>query len=611
MLALAGVAVAADDVSELQAVLDQQTDVATRTKMNADYVPGMLTILQGDELETLGAQTVLDALSLVPGIQTFKEKSGYPNLSMRGITYPFNTGNTKVLINGISASRENAGVNSSALLMRIEQVDRIEVIRGPSSGIYGAFAFAGVINIITRTGSSRAFVAGGTDDMGAAGVVHTIRDGASTLTINTAGYRGSDNEGPKGLSPDATGSDSVLQFERGAFTLTYEAVERGQTFFSPITRSQVDNPEHSSALNLRQRFTHSAKLDSEVRVNYTLTRFGVGEDIKEFVGDRLDVQYELHWRPVESHAVLVRTEYAREIIDHGSLTLPALPPPPLLFTNIFNQSRQIYAASVQDQVELTKKLTLTAGLRGDFYSDVGSVATPRVALVYRANSRDIIKAQYAQGFRPPTYFEQFAPGFSDDSLNFEVIGTSELGFARHGKHATTRLTLFYSRIRDVLFPVIPPLSLPTVLDNNQRIRTHGAEAEWQSDLTSRLRVLANVSLVDTFDSRLTSGPGGASAAAADVLGNLAAVYRPSRDLTLAARLRHVGTRHVASGTTAGYDTFDLTATLASWPAKSWTTRVGAKNLFDDRVTYLEALPGFTDVSVFEPRTAWARVTRAF
>lgn len=615
VFALLGVTLgfAAEDISELEAVLEQTTQVATKSKVNADYVPGMLTIVHGDEMEALGAQTVLEALAFVPGVQIFKERNGQPNLVVRGITYPFNNGNTKVLINSIPVSRDFAGVNSAALLMRIEQVDRIEFTRGPSSGVHGAFAFQGVINIITRANQSRAFAAAATDEMRTAGVIHTFVDGKSRLTVNGSAARGADNEGTRGVDPEASQSTNVMQFERDGFVFSYMGIQRGQTLQAQFAPGRTDTFEHSHTFDVRKRFQYSKRLDAEVAMIYQNTDAFTGELGKQFRGDRLDARAELHWRPNDTHNVLVHLEGARDNLDLGTTFVPAGAnlPLPLLALNSRGASRRIHAASVQDQVDLTRKLTLTAGVRADFYSDVGSVATPRVALVYRANERDIVKAQYAQGFRPPAFFEQLAPGFNDDSLDFEVIGTTELGFVRQGKRATRRITFFYSQMREVLFPILPPVVLPTSVNNDEAIHSHGAELEWSSKLTDRLRAMANLSLVNTHDSRLTSGPQGDSATAADVLGNLGAVWTPTRDFSLGGRLRVAGDRHVIGGKAQGYQTFDLTATAFRWPGKEWTTRVGGKNVFNDRVIYLEALPGFTDRSDFEPRMTWARVSRDF
>ncbi len=138
------------ELQELLAVLEEETEVATKTKMNNDFVPGMVTVLHGEQLEALGIHTIVEALSMVPGIQAARLSSGEPTVKIRGLAFPFNAGNVKVMLNSIALSRESSGINSSVLLTPIAQVDRIEVIRGPGSNIYGDFALGGVVNIVTK-----------------------------------------------------------------------------------------------------------------------------------------------------------------------------------------------------------------------------------------------------------------------------------------------------------------------------------------------------------------------------------------------------------------------------------------------------------------------------
>jgi outer membrane receptor for ferrienterochelin and colicin len=89
-------------------------------------------------------------MSLVSGIQTFRTPVGEPFVTIRGVPFPFNAGNVKLLVNSTSMTRETSSVNPSVMLLPIEQVDRIEVVRGPSSSVYDDFAFLGMINIITQ-----------------------------------------------------------------------------------------------------------------------------------------------------------------------------------------------------------------------------------------------------------------------------------------------------------------------------------------------------------------------------------------------------------------------------------------------------------------------------
>jgi len=152
-----------DEESRLLAILAEETAIATKTRLNSDFVPGIVTVLHGDELEALGVETAWEALSLVPGMQAVRDAAGNPNVIVRGLEFPFNSGNVKVLVDGISLSRESAGINGIALQIPIQLVDRIEVIRGPGSVVYGDFAFMGLVNVITRRTSGRAFARWGGD----------------------------------------------------------------------------------------------------------------------------------------------------------------------------------------------------------------------------------------------------------------------------------------------------------------------------------------------------------------------------------------------------------------------------------------------------------------
>jgi hypothetical protein len=139
-----------DEEAELLDLLAEETELASRTRQNADFVPGIVNVLHGEELAALGARTVLDGLALVPGIEVLRDAGGNATLRVRGIDFFFNSGNAKVLIDGLDMGAETAALNSAVLLLPIGQVERIEVIRGPGSSLHGDFAFTGLVNIITR-----------------------------------------------------------------------------------------------------------------------------------------------------------------------------------------------------------------------------------------------------------------------------------------------------------------------------------------------------------------------------------------------------------------------------------------------------------------------------
>ncbi|MBD8524466.1 TonB-dependent receptor plug domain-containing protein [Pseudomarimonas arenosa] len=602
---------AADEDSELAsllALLDEETTIATRTRVNRDFVPGMVTVLRGDALRALGARHVLDALSLVPGFQVLREANGSGNLSVRGITVPFNAGNTKVLLDSVGLSREESGGNSAVLLLPIERVERIEIMRGPGSSIHGGFAFAGVINVITHKQGAQVFVSGDSDSaVAAGGHIAWGRDAG-----NWQGYVGGaladhgEDAGPIGQHPNDEVSWATLGLQRNAFSLTLHHTDRDQ-YLAPVPGIRLPSGEQSTAIEARQAFQLGPRADLEARVAWLENAFASATTGKRFSGSRIEGEVDLFWRPLDAHQVLLRMEAAQSRTDLGIIRLPAAPDPALLETSVRDQQRQLLAFTIQDQIELSETVSATLGLRWDDYDDVQSQFSPRLGLVWQAAERHILKAQYAEGFRAPTYWELYPRSERDERIGFETMGSAELGYVYRRPGATARVTLFRSSTDDQIYVVLPPPpGQPTQFDNSNRYRSRGVELEWEQNIGADFDLLANLSYADTWDSRSTSGPDGDSAVAADWIGNLAAIWRPRAGLSLALRWLYVDDRHAFSGELDGYDKLDLTL---GWrrPASNWEVELGVRNALDDPIDYPFALPFSTVSQHFAPRTWWLRL----
>src|SRR5262249_54824524 len=78
-----------EELARLQSMLGEQTAIATKTKLNRDYVPGMVTVLDGREMEDLGMRTVWEALSLVPGVQAVRGAFSDPSVLVRSVNFIF------------------------------------------------------------------------------------------------------------------------------------------------------------------------------------------------------------------------------------------------------------------------------------------------------------------------------------------------------------------------------------------------------------------------------------------------------------------------------------------------------------------------------------------
>ena len=208
-----------DLLGELMEVVDESTDIATKSHMNSDFVPGMVTILHGDELEALGARTVFDAISLIPGVLASRGSGAAPSMLVRGISYPFNSGNVKILVNSVSMSRESAGVNNSIAYLPIEQVERIEFIRGPGSLLYGGYASMGVLNIVTRT-SGRGFFTRLQSDGGITGggnFTYQAPEHDFNFSLNVAGFDTGNAEAPVNVDAREDRKSAILTLDFHGF----------------------------------------------------------------------------------------------------------------------------------------------------------------------------------------------------------------------------------------------------------------------------------------------------------------------------------------------------------------------------------------------------------
>ncbi|WP_455208220.1 TonB-dependent receptor plug domain-containing protein [Kaarinaea lacus] len=144
-------------LQELIQLLDQETELATKSKMNVDFVPGIMSVLHGKDMLARGVENVYQALGLLPGIEISRTNDGQPQILVRGIGKTFFSSKVKFLLNN-TPFNATLGAATTLLILPIEQVDRIEVIRGPGSAIYGEYASVGVINIITRKDDTALFI---------------------------------------------------------------------------------------------------------------------------------------------------------------------------------------------------------------------------------------------------------------------------------------------------------------------------------------------------------------------------------------------------------------------------------------------------------------------
>ena len=594
------------EVASLMAVLAEETAVATKTRMNSDSVPGLVTVLHGDEMLALGAETVWDALAFVPGLYMVRDRGGTPSVIVRGTEFPFNSGNVKILVNGIALSRENAGINGILLQIPIQQVDRVEVIRGPGSVVYGDFAFMGLVNVVTRDKGTHVYLRYGGDGALSGGGQAAGRVGGWEMGALAAGLRNDD--APFGLpaegEEDRTWGTAFMR--RGGFSLVAERIDRDWTSGNP---GQVATPNDQVHWDLEVRqsvdLRHGLRLEGHAgyRDNHFVTA-------NRFDGDQKELGLDLYGKRGR-HTWLAGVGRNAGHIDEAAMRLmtPAGQPP--AYRTVTDASREVWSATLQDAFDASESFSMTAGARFDRYSDLQkSRLTPRASLVWRASDQHIFKLQYAEGFRAPAYFELYSTGpttFGDANraLKFEVNATTELNYVHRRPRMVARATLFRSRLRDMTF--VAPLPAG-IFDSRKSGRADGVELEWEQQIGTKLKAQANLSWVDQQDDRNPQDITRRSPAGARLLGNLAVLAQPTRHSTLTTWWNHVD-RPNDNVDARGYDLVNVGAAWRDVPLSGLQLRAGVKNVFDAQPKYVQVRPdGTTDFIPFRGRTVWVQLS---
>jgi len=659
------------ELGQLLELLQQQTSLATKTRLNADYVPGMITVLHGDELENRGARTVWEALALVPGIEVSIEETGRKQVIVRGIGRTYASGNVKILLNGTSMNTAQTAYANPALNIPVEQVERIEVIRGPGSVIHGEFALTGVINVITRQQESRMFVMAAENSTLGAGIMITYDDEKSPLTMNL-NMAGWETDGPDVMAgedelylymggvdsafsnaPGPTneaGEDKTAIFSLGydKFSLTAQWLEDGygdhfgRNQYLPPDEKKIVISNQYKTLDVKQEFNLAGNWSSELSAGWqdreqskndqytypagSQSSLGaVGFYGAVIVGNapividsfyqeqRVQLGMDFKWADNKEHNVLLGVEYVD--IDVSEIS------------NQFGQSgamvdfsgfgvidgtakRRIVSTTLQEEYRPNDNLTLTFGLRHDDYDDVGSSTTPRIAAVWRLNQTNILKAQYARAFRPPTFYEMagavniWNPSVSE--ITPSEINTSELGYIYKNNSTELRLTLFNSKIDD-LIEFIDQQGFR----NTESATLYGTEFELKYDFDKSLNVDANLSYLNSKD----NNTGESIVGSTDWIANLGINYQPASRTNLSLQYRYIDETYRQSTDTRdkldAYATTDATLSLTELFGQSISFRAGIKNLFDEDVRYPAPVLTYVDDYPRAGRQWWVQLAYDF
>lgn len=510
LLAVASLAGLPAHAQEPEAVISS----ASRYGQSTYEAPASVTVVSREEIRRFGYRTLGEVLAATGGMFTSYDRN-YTYLTVRGLAKPGDF-NTRVLVL-LDGRRLNQPVDDSSLLgtegvVDLETVERVEVIRGPGSTLYGTNAFYAVVNLVTRTGASakgaEARLAGGSFESGYASLSGGTRTaGGLDVFAAASGYttRGPDLYFPEFDEPE-TNDGRAVGLDGDRFGRTLVRVMRGDFLVEGLyssRRKEIPTASYETVFGdpraqteegggmLSASYEHAFEDLSRVWATASYQSAFYDGDypyadeglVSDYIRSRwftLEGQYQRF--VAGRHRISVGGEARRNArLEQG-------------VPGAFEDSRSswVLAGFLQGEFHLGERVTLYAGGRYDHYDTFGGTFNPRVALVAEPWTGTFLKGVYGRAFRAPSAYELY---YEDGSmtqkpaltLEPERLETFEVALERRVRPGLkASLSVYHTRVEDLIGLVTDPADDLLVYTNGETAESTGVEAGLEGQITSRL-----------------------------------------------------------------------------------------------------------------------------
>lgn len=547
---------------------------ASRYEQDPREAPASITVVTQDDIRRYGYRTLGDVLNNVRGFFTTYDRN-YTYVAVRGFTLPGDY-NTHILML-VDGHRVNDNVVDAARVgtespVDLSIVDRIEVIRGPASSLYGTNAFYAVINIVTRQGRqlqggevsadggsfgsyrARAMygrkLAGGLEVLAAGGFYNT-----SGPNLTFSEFASTNGGQANGLDGDKTG-DGFVKVIYHDWSLEGGVQGRRKNIPTASFGTTFNDPRettwdgHGFAFARYEHTFHQLSRLS-VKVGYDRFRYsgsypypsGLSRDYIE--GDWASVEAQFMQPIGDRNKLIIGGEFRANVRQNQGVFNDS---PYAVYLDDHRES-QVGAGFVQDEFHITRSLLLNTGLRYDHYETFGGTVNPRAALIYSVDRSTTLKALYGRAFRAPTFYELF---YADDGqtqeaspgLRPETISSLELDAERQwSSKLRTSVSLYHFSASDLIRLTTDSVSNLLVFENLNRVTANGIEFEAETNV-GPVEARASYSLSGVRDPDANARPVNAPTH----LARLGASVPLLRDrLRLSAEARYMSSRLALAG----------------------------------------------------------------
>ncbi len=533
-----------NETSSLDSLLNIEVSTASKYKQSIRNVPARAVIVTDEEITNFGYETIADVLNSLPGFYSSNDRN-YTYTGVRGFSRPTDYNNRLlVLIDGhklnelyfgsASTGTEYGGIDLSI-------IERIEVIYGPGSVLYGTGAMFAVINLITKEGKaidgvelSAKFGSLGYNS-GSFSFGKQVSDQGSIIFNIIGGKSEGENlyfkeyDDPETDSGFSKGLDGDNYFgsrlELSYFNFSLSILGATRTKHIPTAAWEMAFNQ-GDPLTRDDHFYIGLHYDKNLGASRSISADLSGDYYyEEGMYAYLDEDYLYYWEELtETIGYSGELRFLWDIsVQNRLVTGIDIQSAPRAFymewdewetyfelNNPFN----VISLYVQDEYQFNQKILVNTGLRFDNYSHVGNFATPRLAIIYKLNRNTIIKSLYGKAYRVPTIAERnyFDLDVYKENLDLkpETMITKELIFQKmHGRKSSSTLSVYRNNISGLINLVADDDGV-LFNDNIDNVSTWGMDYGYESKLNSNIEMKFNISRQNTINeldgSRLSNSP---------------------------------------------------------------------------------------------------------
>ncbi|HLA35938.1 MAG TPA: TonB-dependent receptor [Rhodocyclaceae bacterium] len=597
----------------LEQLLDVEVISASKFAQKTSDAPSSVTLVSRADIQAAGYRTLGDILAAVRGFYVTSDRV-YQYVGVRGFAPPgdFND-RLLVMIDGYRTNENifDQGFIGSEFMLDIDLIDRVEIVRGPSSSVYGSNALFGIVNVITRRGQEvgaevAASVGRYRAEQWRASYGRPLDNGGDLLlSASRTGSRGDDLYFPefdaRTYGADYERNEKLFgKFSSGEWSITAGLARRGKGNPAALTGVVFNDPaniqrDEQGFIDARWARSFAAGTELSARVFHGSYDFH-GDYLYDPPPRILNIDKshgrwwggELKWLAANGRhrwvsGLELQANRRQDMSNYDS------DPFAEKLNEIHRSSR--WGVYVQDEYQFGEQFSLTGGVRFDRSSGQDGRWSPRLAAVIKPSAQDVVKLMYGSAFRAPNTYE-LSYGYPDQqignpTLKPENIKTYEATL-EHFFHRDLKLTLsgyYYVMQKQIGQTSVPNPDVaslvPDVLQflNQDTIRGRGLEVEVERAWEGGGHLRSSLELTRAADATgrwLDNSP--------RVMGKLNFRWPVANHWRLNSALLAIGPRTTWNDRVKGYAVANLTISrpLESRANGRWEFSAGVYNLFDRR-----------------------------